>query len=76
MVIRFLLPLCQHAELAPYTPFFKEAFEACMQTDEMAWQHKNTSHAIEVIPQPGKASRIFDIVKWGFYQSPLVRYNL
>lgn len=64
------------AELAPYTPFFKEAFEACMQTDEMAWQHKNTSHAIEVIPQPGKASRIFDIVKIPLFEDSGARKGL
>jgi len=64
------------AELAPYTPFFKEAFEACMETDEIAWENKNSSHAIEVIPQPDKASRIFNIVKAPLFEESGARKGL
>ena len=64
------------AELAPYTPFFKEAFEGCMASDEIAWENKSSSHAIEVIPQPGKASRIFDVVKAPLFEASGTRKGL
>jgi len=51
------------AELAAYTPFFKEAMETCLITDEITWQKRTISRGDEVIPQPDGPSRVFDVIK-------------
>ncbi|MBS4056690.1 MAG: tetratricopeptide repeat protein [Bacteroidales bacterium] len=51
------------AELAVYTPFFKEAMETCLITDEITWQKRTVSRGDEVIPQPDGPSRVFDVIK-------------
>lgn len=51
------------AELAPYSPFYRNAFLACMDTDQEAWGKKAPSRGQEVIPRPDGEAKIFDIVK-------------
>ena len=51
------------AELAPFSPFYREAFLACMESDEVAWAHGGPSRATEVIPRPDGTERAFDVIK-------------
>ena len=51
------------SELAPYSPFYKDAFLTCEQTDEVAWQKKEMSQGDEFIPLPDGTAKIFDIIK-------------
>lgn len=50
-------------DLAPYSPFYKEAFEYCVHTDEMAWQKGTLSRGDEIIPRPDGTNRIYDVFK-------------
>ncbi len=51
------------AELAPYSSFYKDAFLACMDTDEVAWRKGTISQDEEIIPIPDGTSKIFDVIK-------------
>ena len=51
------------AELAPYSPFYAEAFKACKMTDEKAWQSGKLSIEEEIIPIPDNGEKIYEIVK-------------
>ncbi len=54
------------AELARYTPFHKEAFLTCIDTDEIAWKKGETVHSDEVIKTKYSGTKIYD-----FYKVPL-----
>ena len=51
------------SELAPYSPFYKDAFLTCEKTDELAWRQGTMSRADEVIPLPDGGEKIFDVIK-------------
>lgn len=51
------------AELAPYSRFYRDAFLACMDTDNQAWARKTPSRGEELIPRPDGQEKVFDIVK-------------
>ncbi len=51
------------AELAAYSPYYREAFLCCGDTDEQAWQAGGLSRGEEVIPRPGGPAQVFDIIK-------------
>jgi len=51
------------AELAQFTPFYKEALEYCIYSDEIAWQKGSASRGDEIIPTPDGKTRIFDVMK-------------
>lgn len=51
------------SELAEYSPYFRNAFLACEETDEQAWNIGAPSRTDEIIPRPGGPSMIFDVIK-------------
>ncbi|HEX3051132.1 MAG TPA: PAS domain S-box protein [Aggregatilineaceae bacterium] len=51
------------AELAAYTPFYRDAFLGCMDTDEIAWNAGGPTQSEEEIPHPDGTYRVFDIIK-------------
>lgn len=51
------------AELAPFSPFYRDAFLACEQTDEVAWLQGATSRGEERIPIPNGNARVYDVIK-------------
>ena len=51
------------SELAQYSSFYREAFMACEDSDEIAWQRGIPTRSDETIPLPDGTSLIFDIVK-------------
>ncbi|MCD4751313.1 MAG: response regulator [Thermoanaerobaculales bacterium] len=50
-------------ELAELSPFYRDAFLVCRQTDEIAWNLGAPSRGDEVIPFPDGRSRVFDVIK-------------
>lgn len=51
-------------ELAEYThEIFKEAFQNCMQSDEIAWQQNQTSKGIEKITNSNGITKVYDVYK-------------
>ena len=51
------------AELAEFTPFYREALLTCNVTDEQAWLAVTPSRNREVIPRPDGRSKVFDVIK-------------
>ncbi|MBE2201449.1 MAG: PAS domain S-box protein [Anaerolinea sp.] len=51
------------AELAGFSPFYREAFLTCQQTDEVAWQGAPLSRGDEVIPRPDGSCKVYDVIK-------------
>ncbi len=51
------------AELAPFSPFYRDAFLTCEQTDETAWLQGATSRGEERIPVPDGSARVYDVIK-------------
>lgn len=51
------------SELAPASPFYREAFLACETSDEQAWQKGTMLRNEEIIPLPGGGERALDIYK-------------
>lgn len=51
------------SELAEFSPFYHDAFLACEQSDEIAWQARAISRADETIPRPDGPPMVFDIIK-------------
>jgi PAS domain S-box-containing protein len=51
------------SELAPFSPFYHDAFMACESSDELAWSKKDLSRGEEIIPSPSGKNFIFDIIK-------------
>jgi PAS domain S-box-containing protein len=50
-------------ELAPYSDFYREAFLNCMDSDNKAWDLKQSSYREECIPRPDGTTLIFEVVK-------------
>ncbi|WCK54231.1 EAL domain-containing protein [Aneurinibacillus sp. Ricciae_BoGa-3] len=51
------------AELATYSPFFKDAFLYCEQSDKRAWESGVVSRCEEQIPQVDGTSKTFDVIR-------------
>ncbi|NVN89304.1 MAG: PAS domain-containing protein [Desulfuromonadales bacterium] len=51
------------SELAEFSPFYRDAFLGCEESDEVAWQARKTSRADETIPRPDGPPMVFDIIK-------------
>jgi len=51
------------SDLAPFSPFYREAFLTCEETDEAAWKAGGPSRGDEVIPRPDGPPMTFDIIK-------------
>ncbi|MGA7826325.1 MAG: response regulator [Geobacteraceae bacterium] len=51
------------SELAEFSLFYREAFLACEESDEIAWQARKPSRADEVLPCPDAPPMVFDIIK-------------
>jgi PAS domain S-box-containing protein len=50
-------------ELSEYSPFYRDAFLACVETDEDAWRAGEISRQDEVIQRPDGPPRVFDVIK-------------
>lgn len=51
------------AELAEFSPFYKNAFLNCMESDESAWQTGRLVINDEIIPRPYGSSLVFEVIK-------------
>ncbi|MGJ7034169.1 ATP-binding protein [Anoxybacillus eryuanensis] len=51
------------AELAEYTPHFREALLYCIDSDEEAWQAKTVTRAEESFSMPNGEMKTFDVIK-------------
>lgn len=51
------------AELAEYTPHFREALLYCIDSDEEAWRAKTVTRAEESFPTPDGEMKTFDVIK-------------
>ncbi|MGG3998621.1 ATP-binding protein [Anoxybacillus kestanbolensis] len=51
------------AELAEYTPHFREALLYCIDSDEEAWRAKTVTRAEESFPMPNGEMKTFDVIK-------------
>jgi len=51
------------SELAAYSEFYRDAFMACEQSDEITWQTRGICRGEERIPCPDGSAKIFDIIK-------------
>ncbi|MFZ5483564.1 MAG: EAL domain-containing protein [Pseudomonadota bacterium] len=51
------------AELAAYSPFYREALLGCEASDERAWQAGAASRMDEAVPRPDGTMMIFDVIK-------------
>jgi PAS domain S-box-containing protein len=50
-------------ELAEYSPFYRDAFLTCQDTDEIAWQNPPVSRGDEIIPRPDGTEKVYDVIK-------------
>jgi|GEM_PF-6459671 len=50
-------------ELADFSPFYRDAFLACEESDEKAWVEKRPYHSEETIQISDGSERVFDIIK-------------
>ncbi|ALO14563.1 Aerobic respiration control sensor protein ArcB [Salinivirga cyanobacteriivorans] len=51
-------------ELSEYThPIYKEAFVACVDSDEQAWTQRKLSTGIEIIPMPDGKTKVYEVNK-------------
>ncbi|HKK60481.1 MAG TPA: PAS domain S-box protein [Salinivirga sp.] len=51
-------------ELSEYThPIYKEAFVACVDSDEQAWAKRKLSTGIEIIPMPDGKTKVYEVNK-------------
>jgi two-component system, sporulation sensor kinase A len=57
------------AELAVASPFFKDAFLYCIQSDKEAWEHNGTSRCEESFFVPSGELKTFDVIKVPLYFS-------
>jgi len=57
------------AELAEFSPFYRDAFLACEQSDEEAWQSGTLGRGDEIIPRPDGPPMVFDIIKVPMFHS-------
>ena len=51
------------SELAPYSPFYYDAFMTCEESDEIAWRKGSISRGEEVIPRPEGPPKVYDVLK-------------
>ncbi|MEZ4645382.1 MAG: PAS domain S-box protein [Chloroflexota bacterium] len=51
------------AELAEFSPFYRDAFLTCVDTDEVAWTSAPMSRGDEVIPKPDGSHKVYDVIK-------------
>jgi len=50
-------------DLAEHTPFYREAFLTCAETDEAAWTSGGVSQGEEAIPRPDGGTNVYDVIK-------------
>lgn len=65
-----------NAELAPYSPYYKDAFLKCMETDEQCWQNGVTTRGDEVITMPTGEIKIYDVIKTPIFNEDGTRKGL
>jgi len=51
------------SELAEFSPFYREAFLTCEETDQKAWHRRTISRGEEVIPTPEGVAKVYDVIK-------------
>jgi PAS domain S-box-containing protein len=65
------------AELADYTdPIYKEAFLACMESDEKAWAKRELSIGEEVIPTVEGSKKVYEVIKTPIFEKDGSRKGL
>ncbi len=64
------------AELAKYSPFHKEAFLTCIDTDELTWKKGEITHNDEIIETKNSGTKIFDVFKIPLYNEDKSRKGL
>ena len=64
------------SDLAKNSNFYKDAFLACEDSDEIAWQKGEISKGEEVIPRPDGTSKVYDVIKIPIFQSDNERKGL
>jgi len=50
-------------ELAEFNPYYRDAFRACVESDELAWQKGELSRGIEIIPRENRTPKVYDVIK-------------
>ena len=64
------------SELAPYSPFYYDAFMACEESDEISWQKGDISRGIEIIPLPTGTNKVYDVIKVPLFEKDGSRKGL
>ncbi len=64
------------SELAQYSPFYYDAFMACEESDEIAWQAGTLSRSVEIIPTPTGQDKIYDVIKFPVFNNDGSRKGL
>ncbi len=63
-------------DLADYSPFYRDAFLTCEDSDEIAWSKKAVSRGEETIPRPDGTRKVFDIIKVPVFNPDGSRHGL
>lgn len=65
------------SELAAYTaPLYRDAFQACEFSDEMAWRNAKATRSEEVIPLLTGGERVYDLIKIPLFHTNGARKGL
>ena len=56
-------------ELSVYSPFFRDVFYTCVETDEQVWKLGKTNRGDEIIVTPDGTKKIFDVIKVPMFYS-------
>jgi len=64
------------SDLAKYSDFYYDAFMACEDSDEIAWEKKAISRNIEIIPRPDGSEKVFDVIKTPIFNEDGTRKGL
>ncbi|MED0736582.1 ATP-binding protein [Aneurinibacillus thermoaerophilus] len=57
------------AELATFSPFYRDALFCCKESDKQAWERGCTFRLEEVIPQINGEPKVFDVIKVPLFHS-------
>ena len=59
----------RNSDLAEYSPFFKDTFDRCEESDEFTWNSKKIVKSDEVIKTPDGIEHIYEIMKIPLFHS-------
>jgi two-component system, sporulation sensor kinase A len=63
-------------DLGELVPFFKEAFDYCIDSDEQSWQSENVTRCEESFSLPSGEFKTFDVIKVPLYHGDRSRKGL